>query len=544
MREQLEIIFVHLWVIVHHRWKAIFIAFLICIPGWIAIDFIPDKYEVEAKVFFDTRTVLTPLLEGLAVDNSRREDTAAVMKRTLTTRSNLLKVTQELELDLAASDENELEEILFQLRENISITSLSLDEKKNGRENLYSIKSTNNDPELAKRIVESFLNIFIESILGSSRKDSDKAEKFLDEKISEYQKKLELAEERLKFFKQKNPNLILGEGRGFFSTLTRVQQSLDEAKLSLREEQRKSESLNAQLTELKKNANDESSNLLLPPEEKDPLDIRIENMETQLDELTLQFTDKHPDVISTKRSLEELIKKRKEETAEAEMKKTPASDNSLYKSRDNVLFQELVLMISESDSNIAAINARIEDYQSKIEEMNRAVNIMPEIEAELIRLTRNYDILKETYDDLVQRKASAEISREAEQTGSEFQFNILEPPRVPLKPVGPDRLLYSVIVLLTGILGGCAMAWLYEQLKPSYYTESQLSNYLDDEELDIIMYGSVSMYWSSDEIARRKIGILAFTLVFITLLVFFMIAIMHYGLEVDQINTIYEKIMP
>ena len=526
MREALEQINSQLWIVLHHRWIALVSALIICFCGWPVIKILPDQFQVEAKFFLDTTTVLKPLLQGLAVDSSVREESISLIKRTLTSRPNLLKVAQDTELDLTATNPKETEILLEKLKDSISINAVSIsDNKRKDSDNIYNIIYTDTDPVLAKKVVDSLLNIFVESLLGITRKDSDKAEQFLDEKINEYRIKLEEAEEKIKIFKQDNAGLTPDKGTSFHSRLYQTETKLDEALLSLREERNKNESLKQQIIALE-NQPEESQpeQIVAAPREKTPLEIRIENMKLKLDELQLQFTEKHPDVVTTKNALEELIQQRIIEESEE-----PETENNIqikqsHSIKSSDLYQELNIMLSSSNSEIAAINARIDEYRNKIEEMKALVNIMPEVEARMTSLVRNYEILKETYDNLVQRRASAQISREAEQTGSEFQFNIIEPPRVPLTPVSPNRLILATLVLIIGIFGGAALAWIYEQIKPTYYRQQEI-----DEEMDIPVYGSVSMFWSPLEISQRKAGILMFISLYIILFTAYGAILLHYG---------------
>ena len=531
MREIYEQVVYVLWIIVHHRWLALITAILICFAGWGFVKWLPNKYEVETKVYFDTKTVLKPLLQGLAVDNTIREDSAIVMRRTLTSRPNLLQVAQETEMDLNADTPEELEDILTGLALNMDIKAVSLRGSRRNQE-LYSITYVNEDPKLAKEVVESILSIFIESVLGSSRKDSDKAEKFLDEKILEYQKKLESAEERLKIFKQKNPSLSQEQDSTFFKRLHQARSRLDEAKLTLREEMNKNQALKKQMQDLRtaqsnaSTAGQSSNNTLA---QKSPLEQRVDEMQRKLDELQLQFTDKHPDVVSTRRILDDLKQQLENEKSASQ---TSGSSDSTAEAptidplEQSVFYQELKLLISESDSEVAAINARIAEYQSKIDEMSKMISIIPEIEAELVRLNRDYSIVKETYDNLVQRKASAQISREAEQTGGELQFKIIEPPRIPLKPVSPDRLLLSSIVLLASLVAGAALTWLFEQMNPSFYSIKQLQEATNHQ-----VYGSISMNWSKRELVKRKTGMFFYLIMFSGLIASYAALLMYYSAD-------------
>ena len=59
----------------------------------------------------------------------------------------------------------------------------SLSIQSTARDNLYTLAYRDADPESAKRVVQSFVSIFVESSLGSSRKDQVAATSFINEQI-------------------------------------------------------------------------------------------------------------------------------------------------------------------------------------------------------------------------------------------------------------------------------------------------------------------------------------------------------------------------
>ena len=53
---------------------------------------------------------------------------------------------------------------------------------------------------------------------------------------------------------------------------------------------------------------------------------------------------------------------------------------------------------------------------------------IPEVEAELSRLNRDYEVLKSKYQDLVNRREQASISRERDIRSNNIKFRVLNPP--------------------------------------------------------------------------------------------------------------------
>ena len=213
----------------------------------------PPTYDVNAKLFVDTRSMLRPLMRGLAVNNDTLASSAELMKRTLLTRPNLEKVARESDLDLETHSDREFENLITSLIENIKVSGTS-------RDNIYEITYSNRDPVKAKKVVDELLNTFLESALGSSRSDTVVTQKFLDEQIQEYEKRLIEAEERLREFKQRNVGMMPGEGRNYYSRLEEAHQQLEAAKLAQVEAARRRDELNQQLQDtVKKSATPEQA---------------------------------------------------------------------------------------------------------------------------------------------------------------------------------------------------------------------------------------------------------------------------------------------
>ena len=122
-----------------YRWVALVVAGLVCVGGWLYVLTMPDVYKVNAKVYLDTRSMLRPLLRGLAVDNSIREDTVNMMRRTLLVRPNLETVARKTDMDLQAKTPEEFDTLLIDLGTDISVSGTA-------RDNIFDISYENADP--------------------------------------------------------------------------------------------------------------------------------------------------------------------------------------------------------------------------------------------------------------------------------------------------------------------------------------------------------------------------------------------------------------
>ena len=491
MRENIEQIQRYAWKVWRRRWIALGIAAAICAAGWATVATMPDKYESMARIFLDTQSMLRPVLKGLAVDSDMRRQVALTSQQTLLSRPNLEKVARDTDLDLNVHTPEEKERLLAVLASKIEVTGSS-------RDNIYIIRYQNTDPELAKRVVESLLTIFVENTLRATRKDTALTEDFLDEQIQEYKVKLEAAEERLKEFKRSNVGLMPTEAGGYFAKIQKAIDDLDQAKLLLSEAIQRREALKSQLSDVSsivQASTNETVSMLMD---------QISDLEQKRDALMLQFTDRHPDVIAVKQKIDILKKQQEDELL------NPKASN--YIGVENPIYQELKIELGKVEAEVGALRARKRELERKVSGLNKLVDTVPQVEADLLKLNRDYKINKENYDGLVSRREAAKISRDASQSVDDIQFKVIDPPVVPLVPVGPNRPLFMSLVLLAGLGGGIAFALFLSQVRSTFDSATELSS-----GTGLPVYGSISMVWDDSQLSKKKSNFIIFSLAVLAL---------------------------
>lgn len=341
-----------------------------------------------------------------------------------------------------------------------------------GRDNIYNISFSNELPSVAQRVVQETLDLFVEGALGNNRKDTDTAGRFLDEQISEYESRLTEAEQRLANFKRQY-NDILPLAGTYYSSLQNLNNELESTRLQIKQTQQQTDSLNKQISNAKRNDSFGVTNQE-EPTLRTRYDDRIRSLEEELDRLTLRFTDAHPDVVETRALLSSLEQSREKEI-EAFLSNEEDGNNAPL----SELNREIKLEASRLESQIASLRVKETDLQRKISELESKVDLIPQIEAESSALNRDYDVTKRKYEELLSRKESADLSRRADVSAEDLQFRIIEPPLLPKRPSGPNRLIFYTAVLILGFGSGIGIAFLISQLNPILIRPKQLLNVSD-----------------------------------------------------------------
>ena len=207
MEELITRLLSHLKGMWKYRWYGVAVVWLVAVAGWLKVYTLPDNYESSARIYVDTQNVLQPLMAGMAVAPNI-EQQVSIMSRTLISRPNVERVMRMVDLDIKAKTTKEHEQLINDLMSDIKIMST-------GQDNLFTISYGNDDPKIAKDVVQSLLTIFVEGGLADKKQDTTSALRFIDDQIKDYQEKLVAAETALKEFKQKNMGLIPGQGTDY-----------------------------------------------------------------------------------------------------------------------------------------------------------------------------------------------------------------------------------------------------------------------------------------------------------------------------------------
>src|SRR5690606_10762374 len=143
------------------------------------------------------------------------------------------------------------------------------------------------------------------------------------------------------------------------------------------------------------------------------LEKRIDALKQKLDVLNLNYTEQHPDVVATKRVLGELESQKKAEIAKLrkELENRPAA-TLVRGGGGNPLLQQLTVSLTEAEAAVAALQTRVVEYERQHEELKNAANAVPQVEADLVQLNRDYEVNKKNYEILLARREQAQISGE------------------------------------------------------------------------------------------------------------------------------------
>ena len=493
MKDQLVLIYSYLHGIWQYRWSALLISFVVSLFGWAVVYALPNQYVSQAVLHIDTQSVMKPLLKGLAVD-ADEVDGLDLMSRVLLSRKNLEDVIRQTDMDLKADSPEAMNALVANLAGSI-ILKESDARRRNNMNNIYELSYKGDSSELVYQVVSKLLNTLIENTLDSARTDTESAQLFLDRQINIHESRLSQAEQNLAEFKRANVGFMPDESGGYYARLQREQGKLDAAGSELLLAKRRHSQMLKQLAG--------EAPLLDNNSYGAPKVLKLRKYREQLENLLTQYTEQHPDVQALRANIANVMAN--ENVEKDETVDTGSGDSVEF----NPVYQELKAEIHRASVEVETLKMTLSEQNKHVETLKQAVDIIPDVEAKLAKLNRDYDITRERYLDLVARRESARLAQEVGQSGNNINFRIIDPPRVPQNPVGPNRLLFLTMVFFAATAAGLGWGFLRYSAQPTFIDVSQIR-----DKIGLPVLGTVGHFVSAEHKKKRQIQLTVFLMVF------------------------------
>lgn len=440
-----------------------------------------EKYESSTTILVEEQKIIAPLLEGTTVPTSVR-DQAELAREVIYSREVMNEVIE----GAGWLDENptliEREETIEQLKERIDVINVG--------DNLIQISVKDVSPERAFRTVLALSNLFITRTREAKYEESRDAYRFISAEAERYREKLRESEQRLQDFLAQHGNVKPGTGAMVDTRVTELLRAMQMTALDLEEARVRARSLEAQLST-------EAPTTSMVTREEQILSM-IAELQSELETLRLQYHDTYPDIISTKHKINAL--REQLEQVRAQQAAAPADSGAGSDGIGlNPLHQELRAELSRARTQVAALEKRLERNEEWLAEArNRGVEVS-DIEAQAAELTRDYEVTREIYEDLLARRESARIAMSMDEEGEGLTMSVQEPPTVPLQPSG---IRFMHFALLAPFLGaGMAFAMVVARVR---FDDRIRSSAMIARELHIPVLATVPLLNDEAAIARRR----------------------------------------
>ena len=311
----------------------------------------------------------------------------------------------------------------------------------------FSLSYEGKNPLVVQQVANVLASLYLEENIRVVELQTTSTTKFLEDEMKDVQAKLVELEKKIAVYKEKNPRSLPELLQYNLQTLDWTDRNYEQFNDQLRTLKEKESYLQSQLASM------------LPQAEL------LKELRAKLISLKSKYSDEYPDVKKTKVEIAELEKKSNSEDVQT----------NIPKKQDNPAYVALDAQLASTQSEISSVKRQIEDAKKKKTDYSRRLEMSPKVDEGYrnLMVERNNTQLK--YDDLMKKFMEARVAHGLEKGQMGERFTLIDPARLPEKPVRPNRPAILLIGIFLGIGAGVGTASLQETADKSARSSEDLA---------------------------------------------------------------------
>lgn len=427
--------------LVRGRWCILVSTFVVSLASVAFVTTLPNRYVSRATLVLVQQKVSQRFVEP--------ESTTTVFGAVEATKLEVLSQDHVLamidEFDLYAKERQKLtnEMLVDQMRKEVDIQPLEARPEHDAP--AFTISFTASTPQVAQKVTHRIAALFIEQNRKSRSDEVAQTTKFLSDQLEAAKERLAEQEKRLQAFRSSNMGELPEQQQVNMTALANLRVRMETVQSNIDQAQQERTRLENSLQE------------------------RLDTLEADRATLLRRFTPQHPEVVKKDEEVREL------RAALERITSAPVGPNTT----SSVVFHDaavegFVRQVEGNDAKLMTLRKQQESIQRQMDGYEHRVNLAPVREQQLAEIERDYNLYRQDYNDLLNKKLQAELSASVEENQQGQQFRLVDPPSLPAKPSSPNRLRFSLAGFAGGLAFGLVLAFLVRLRDTSFHTEKAL----------------------------------------------------------------------
>lgn len=476
---------------VKRRLKSFIFIFSIVMAITVIIAFtIPPIYRAGTTILIEERQIPENYIQSTITTYA--EERLNTIKQQILSADRLNDIIREFNLYSEIRDEYGIGEAVREMKDAIELETMSASfvNPRTGKAMAATIAFTlyyqGGEPETVKDVANVLGELFLKEDVKIREKITDVTTGFLMAELENLKQQIQLHEKKISAFKQQHFGELPEHNNVNLASVGRLERELERINMQIRNLQERKINLKGQLStvdpllpikidgksvarnpaeqlkylrlklislqsvlsdkhpdikKIKNEINKLESQVDAPVGHKEEIK-KLESLRVDLAGLRGRYGDKHPDVIKLKREIGRL------EQA-ASRRATVTVSKAATESPDNPTYINLKTQLETVETTIRNLEGDRQAVQRDLAEYRRRIEMSPLVEKEYSELTRNYDLTKSKYDEIMNKLMNAKVAKGMEEGQHGQRFEITSYAYLPGKPYKPNRI---AIILLGFVL--------------------------------------------------------------------------------------------
>jgi uncharacterized protein involved in exopolysaccharide biosynthesis len=324
---------------------------------------------------------------------------------------------------------------------------------------LLKITVRSNSAHEAAVFANTLIDVFMDRLIELSRTKQRTVRDFLAERLKHSKLELQRAEKNLENYK-KNREIVAPqeETKALVERMSQLNQLVAENRINLATFQAKLNNIHLQLGKEKEEFIADSSVI-------QNYKTKLAELEIKLVGLAQQYTENHPDVISTKAEIETTKTKLNTEIDRIISAQSPSGNPVHLELFRNKLTTEIELAAAQAQK------LEIDQIQARSE---REILTLPDKERMLARLMREANLSQDIFLMLAKRHEEAQISEVMQLT----DVQVVEKAKIPALPAYPKKTRNIILAAALGLFVGIGLAFGWDSFHKTINSVQDVQNYM------------------------------------------------------------------
>jgi polysaccharide chain length determinant protein (PEP-CTERM system associated) len=460
-------------ILLHRKWLVLLPAVLGVAGSVAAARKIAPLYRSETLIMVVPQRIPDTYVKSTV--SQKPEERLSAISDQILSRSRLEPIITDLNLYPELRARGIMEDVVQRMRDDVHV-------RPEGKESVR-VDYISTNPRLAQQVTARLAGWVIEENIRYRASVSESANQFLESQLSDAKRRLVEHEKKLEEYRERFAGQLPSQLQGNLQAISNAQLQLQAASESLNRTRERRLMIERQIADAETFPVAAGIDTASSPANADNVPTmttaqQLEVAQGRLTALKMRFTEDHPDVRTTERTIRDLQAKLEDESKRAPVStsiKPLSQTEQLRQKRLRDLraeMQVVELQIGAGETEEGRLKRVISEYQVK-------VDAVPSRESELVELTRDYSTLQTTYSSLLAKREESKLAANLERNQIGEQFKILDPASLPEKPANrTQRLLVLGGGSVLGLLIGLVLAALLEVRDSSFKSEDDVARVL------------------------------------------------------------------